>query len=761
MRPQVLEMVSVFQAQPAPAAPGGGPSQTPAARTAGTSQPPAAPSAGTGQPATAPSVSPVQPAAPRAGQPQPPAAPGADQVRLPPATPSSLLDREIADEKVLINPAQVNQAGRMSPTEAAELAGVLVPPIYLQNDTEAYGYPKGSRVYKINMQQAWLLALTNARFYQFNLETVYLQALPVTLQRFAFEPQFYAGLSPTTSPGGAGFPSTPGVNTANSFNYATRFSPAGQVSTLNIGTVAGFGKLFSSGGQLLMGFANEVMFNFLSKNPAQPTVISALPISFVQPLLRGGGRAVIMEPLTQAERNLLYAVRNFALFRQQFFVVTLTGGTIQNFGNTFNLAGFSVSGNSDPTIGFIPVVFNLVEVEVDRRNLFFLESLVKLYQELIQGESSGLSRLQVDQVLQRLITGRQALFTDKVTYRTQLDEFKMQMGLPPDTPIVVDMSLAQPFYDVFDAVDNWQRRSDRKLEDLPGIIAKIPELEDIDVEGRSVLGPYRNYRSTLKEFLPENEEGLEDLLQAAVRISLEYRMDLMNDRAQLYDAWRQIRVTANALKGVLNLSITNNVYAPVGSPNPLAFLSQAKQFSLAIQSELPLVRVNERNNFRTALITYQRTRRALQTAEDNLKIQLRNDLRQVHLAYINYEIAKRNFELNVRLKDQAFEQIIAPPAGGTQNLAQTANAATQTTNLLGFQGNLVGTMLALTNGWATYQQNRLIVYRDIGILPYDEWEAFSELFPAQYHGPIIGHAPAGGAGFTPPPGARTATPESR
>ena len=59
------------------------------------------------------------------------------------------------------------------------------------------------------------------------------------------------------------------------------------------------------------------------------------------------------------------------------------------------------------------------------------------------------------------------------------------------------------------------------------------------------------------------------------------------------------------------------------------------------------------------------------------------------------------------------------------------------------------------------RRNDLIVYRDIGILPYDEWEAFSELFPAQYHGPIIGHAPPGGAGFTPPPEARTATPESR
>jgi hypothetical protein len=664
----------------------------------------------------------------------------------------------------------VGEAGRMGEAQASELAGILVPRITLQTDERGYGYPKGSRPYKLNMQEALALALMNARFYQFNVEQVYLAALPVTLQRFAFQPQFYAGLSPLTgvpqlegvTPGISPSPATPNVNTANNFTYATRFAPNGQVSALNIGTVAGFGKLFSSGGQLLMGFANEVAFNFISKNPERPTVMSALPISFVQPLLRGGGRAVTLEPLTQAERNLLYAVRAFTLFRQQFFVVTLTGGQIQNFGNAFPLAGFSSAGNSDPTVGFIPVVFNLVEVEVDRRNIAFLENLVTLYEELIQGESSGLSRLQVDQVLQRLIASRFALFTDEVTYRYQLDQFKMQMSIAPDTPLVPDMSLAQPFYDVFNAVDNWQRRAGRTLDELPAIIAKIPELEDINVEGRSVLAPYRNYDSRLKTFVPETEETLEDLLQAAVRIAMEYRMDLMNARASLYDAWRQIRVTANALKGVFNIALSNNIYTPVGNTNPLGFLSEAKNFSLVLNAELPLVRLSERNAFRTALINYQRGRRTLQSAEDNLKIQLRQDLRLVHQAYINYEISKRNFELNVRLKDQSFEQIIAPPAGGTQALAQSANAAAQTTNLLNFQISLVNAQLSLTNGWQTYQTQRLIVYRDIGILPYDEWEAFSELFPSEYHGPILGHAAAAGPpGFTPPPATPPASPVGR
>ena len=445
---------------------------------------------------------------------------------------------------LFLDQKQIQEAGKMTQADAAELSQVLVPPFDLMNDTEGYGYPKGSRVYKIDMQQALLLAIMNARFYQFNVEQVYLAAIPVTLQRFLFGPQFYAGMSPLTSPltpggGSAGFPSTAGVSTANQFNYATRgFSPNGQISTLNLGTIAGFGKAFSTGGQLLMGFANELLFNFAGKNPQQPTVISALPISFTQPLLRGGGRAVTLEPLTQAERNLLYQVRAFGLFRQQFFVVALTGGTIQNFGQTFTLAGFSSAGNSDPTIGFLPVVFNLVELEVDRRNLVFLESVARLYQELIQGEASGLSRLQLDQVMQRVIAGRAALIADRQTYRTSLDQLRMQMSLPPDLPLIVDMSLAQPFYDVFNKVDAWQRDARRSLDQLPFIIAEIPELEDIDVEGRSVLAPYRNYRST-KEFVPENEEGAEDTLQAAVRIAMEYRMDLMNARASLYDVWRQ------------------------------------------------------------------------------------------------------------------------------------------------------------------------------------------------------------------------------
>ena len=100
---------------------------------------------------------------------------------------------------------------------ASELAGLLGTGTIDFNEAEAAGLP-GQPPYVITMAQAFTLALINARVYQFQLENVYLAALPVTLQRFAFTPQFFAGLTPAdrrrrrpAAPGpGGGFAAEPG-----------------------------------------------------------------------------------------------------------------------------------------------------------------------------------------------------------------------------------------------------------------------------------------------------------------------------------------------------------------------------------------------------------------------------------------------------------------------------------------------------------------------------------------------------------------------
>ena len=133
--------------------------------------------------------------------------------------------------------------------------------------------------------------------------------------------------------------------------------------------------------------------------------------------------------------------------------------------------------------------------------------------------------------------------------------------------MIVDLSLVEPFNRVWDSIDDWQRDPKRDLKDLPTIVGRVPTLEDVVIDGRSMLDLYKG-STTYTE-----EDELEDILQAGVRTALEYRLDVMNQRAQLYDAWRQIRFRANALKGILNVGITNQVLTPPTTTNPFGFFS--------------------------------------------------------------------------------------------------------------------------------------------------------------------------------------------
>jgi hypothetical protein len=613
-------------------------------------------------------------------------------------------------------PGQTRQQYRAGEALAAQIASALVPQAIDFNDAQAAGLPRDSKPYIIDMNQAFTLALINARIYQYNLENIYLAALSVTLQRFAFTPQLYAASgSPITGVAGATGGKILSPVLPNTFTYQTQ-ATGQQLSALNLGTVAGFGQLFSTGGSILAGFANQVVFNFLGHNSVQPAVKSYLPLNIVQPLLRGGGRAVTLEPLTLAERNLLYQIRSFAQFRQQFTVACLVGGVVPNFGSAIPSLGFTGGASTDPVVGFVNVLEDIQLLENYTKNIAAYEQILTVYKELAKGESSGISQLQVDQVAAGLQTARGNMLTARYTLRNDLDSIKMQFGLPPDVPIMADRSLTRPFKIVFDAVDEWQRDPNRDIEDLPKFLDGLPKLQDVVLDGRSVLGVYSDGGN--------NEDKLEDLLLAAERTALEHRLDLMNARAALYDSWRSIKVYANALMGYLNVNLSNTYVTPPNSTNPFGFLEQAKTFSLVINAELPLVRVNERNNFRSALIGYERQRRTLMSTEDSIKLLVRTDIRNMQLQYLEYEISKRNFILSIRQKDQAFEQIVAPPAG-----VGTSQAPLQTTNLINFQNGLVGNENGLVTNWYQFQSARLALYRDLGTLPFDEWEAFYELFP--------------------------------
>ena len=108
---------------------------------------------------------------------------------------------------------------------------------------------------------------------------------------------------------------------------------------------------FAAGGQLLVGFANTLVWQFAGPDTNSNT--SLINFSFVQPLLRNGGRRFILEQLTIVERAMLSNLRAFERYRQGFYtnLAVGDGGTTgaQRRGGFFGgtgLTGFSGQGST-------------------------------------------------------------------------------------------------------------------------------------------------------------------------------------------------------------------------------------------------------------------------------------------------------------------------------------------------------------------------------------------------------------------------------
>ncbi|MCY2962835.1 MAG: TolC family protein, partial [Planctomycetota bacterium] len=93
------------------------------------------------------------------------------------------------------------------------------------------------------------------------------------------------------------------------------------------GPAAGITQLTPWGGQWLVGLANSTLW-FWADGKGTDATTSTLSYSLIQPLLAGAGKRIVLENLTQSERNMLYAVRDFARYRMGFFTQIAVGGNV-------------------------------------------------------------------------------------------------------------------------------------------------------------------------------------------------------------------------------------------------------------------------------------------------------------------------------------------------------------------------------------------------------------------------------------------------
>ncbi len=323
--------------------------------------------------------------------------------------------------------------------------------------------------YLLTLDQAAELAMFNSREYQDQRENLYIAALPVTQERFSFMGQAFAASEAIRA-------------------YTGSRTPEGQRSNWTLNNGIGFSKVLPTGALLLFNFSNQTVFDFL--NPKKTISVSTLDFNAIQPLLRGGGRAVALEALTQAERSLLYAIRNFARFRKELYVEIassnggaingsafqptgvlssssgatnsglgasgLTPGVIAPFSGTINgpIVPGRIPGSlalspalTPPPSGYLNTMLQKIQVYIDQENIDVLGGILLRFRGLLEGDVVG--PLQVQSVEQQLLAGRATLLLDQQQYLQSLDSFKIEIGVPMKLSIEMDDSVLRPLMKQF------------------------------------------------------------------------------------------------------------------------------------------------------------------------------------------------------------------------------------------------------------------------------------------------------------------------
>ncbi|PYK99063.1 MAG: hypothetical protein DME19_10065, partial [Verrucomicrobia bacterium] len=262
----------------------------------------------------------------------------------------------------------------------------------------------------ISLEQALNMAVNHSRIYQNQKEQLFLAALGLTLARHQFAPIFSAGVAGsynvTTVPVEDTIPdpSDPtGQRQLPVVSDKLAEKPSVSANGQSLGNI-----LLSTGARLTASFTTD-FFRYLSGDPGS-RVNSHLLGTLAQPLLRGAGYKVTMENLTQSERNLLYALRDFTLFRKRFSVDVATAyyGALQNRDAVRN---------------------SYLNLQNSRKNAERTRALAK---------EGRVAQADLGRLEQQELSTESAWIGTVRGYKQALDNFKIQLGLSTDANIVLD-----------------------------------------------------------------------------------------------------------------------------------------------------------------------------------------------------------------------------------------------------------------------------------------------------------------------------------
>ncbi len=475
------------------------------------------------------------------------------------------------------------------------LAGLPRRDIALRAEEEPYlGEPRSEvPPAVIGLIDAVGIAVRNNRDYRTRRENVYLSALSLTLDRYLWKPIFSGVLS-------------------------GELANDGDEETLSAAGTFGFSQLLYAGGGLTLSIATDLL-RFTTGDPRE-VAASVISLDIIQPLWRGFGRKIARENLTQAERDTLYAIREFERFRRTFAV--------------------------DVATDYYRVLQQLDVVKNEWNN--YRNLILNRERAEMLAEAGRRPNFERDQALQDELQAEDRLIRAREDYYQRLDNFKIQLGLPTDAAVELDRA----------------------------------ELEKLEATG-------------LAEPLLDREKS--------VREALSSRLDLMNASGRVADAERKIEVAKNNLGADVDLLLDAALETDNRS-KPLKF--DRTRRSVGLDIDLPLDRKEERNAFRSALITLEKRKRELSLLEDNIKLDVRQAWRDLDEARARNTIQRNSVEL----ADKRVES--------TTLLLQAGRASTR--DMLESQRAFVDARNNLTRTLVDFRVALLRLWRDTETLRIDE-----------------------------------------
>jgi outer membrane protein TolC len=385
----------------------------------------------------------------------------------------------------------------------------------LEQVTDGAAEATGEPPLLLDLPTALEIAVQSGREFLNQKESIYLQGLGLTLTRYNFGPLLNATVAYLWSD--------------------SKNSAAGSTLGWNMGVT----QILPTGGDFAInGGLVTSHFGGSADADNDPLHASTLNFNLSQPLLRGAGYEVSHEALTQAERSIVYATRDFELFREDFTI-----GIARDF---FDL----VSQKQ-----------RLANLEQNWKDAQFDQTKAEALRQVDRNRDED-----VFLARRRVINAETDLLSARTSYEASVDEFKLRLGLSTSDPVIIadaeppfepvrldpDSAVAVALHNRLDLItaDEQLEDSERSLR-----IARNGLLPDLTLGAGYGLGgdddqlldavpdsPSSSFSLALQ--LPLNRQGERNAYRSALialdRARRDYTLLLDNTERDILDQLRQL-----------------------------------------------------------------------------------------------------------------------------------------------------------------------------------------------------------------------------